>query len=92
MIRKAGERVYIRKDLKTGDGDGDWNFEGDMVNYLGRIATITEVEDFGCYSLDIDNGRFGWIDCMFDEGEEILPKHQQKYDKLLTGDTNGKKS
>ena len=71
MIHKVGERVYIRKDLKTGDGDGDWNLEGDMVNYLGRIATITEVEDFGCYSLDIDNGRFGWIDCMFDEGEEI---------------------
>ena len=67
MKFKVGDRVRIRKDLKSGR---DWgllccNYEMEVL--AGKEATIIEVFlCYGCYKLDIDNGDWYWNDEMLE--------------------------
>lgn len=69
---KVGSKVTIRKDLKrmtyyskNDSNKGDAAIE-EMFKYRNEIATITEKTQSG-FRLDIDNGRFNWIDTMFED-------------------------
>ena len=64
MKFKVGDKVRIKPDLKIDEGNGNWTATGAMLQFRGEAAVIREVESFGCYSLDIDDDEFGWVDEM----------------------------
>lgn len=66
MKHKLGDKVTVRKDLKTSTIYGNTCATDIMLEHLGKKATITDVLITG-YSLDIDDGIFCWADEMFEE-------------------------
>ena len=78
MKHKVGDKVKIKsrewyEKNKNIHGDiycGDTRFIADMHRYCCNIATITSVGII--YRLDIDNGKWGWTDEMFeDDGPQV---------------------
>jgi len=76
MLFKTGDRLIIG-ELEVGrvyyskNGHSDIVVD-EMLKYSNKMATITNVwEDIeeGSYSIDLDNGEWGWTDEMFLEGE-----------------------
>jgi hypothetical protein len=76
MNHKEGDRVRIQSrewlneqdKLSSGDirlKDGS-HFIETMLEYAGKIATITKITGNDEYDLDIDNGECWWTDYMFD--------------------------
>jgi hypothetical protein len=77
LKHKVGDTVRIRSwewiDAQEKDQDGDIHFRGgpiffsEMFWYAGKIAEITNVSESGDrYRLDVDNGKWWWINKMFD--------------------------
>ena len=59
-IFKVGDKIRIREDLKVGRIYEGVDFVRPMLEFLGKEATITEIDGDGDYLLDIDNGDFFW--------------------------------
>ena len=79
MNHKKGDRVRIRdsawidahkQDCVTGEHImcGKESMVDDMFQFAGRTATITMINPFGEYELDIDDGEWSWTDEMFADG------------------------
>ena len=74
MNLKVGDKVRVRKDLRLGsykssDGFSTNSIVSAMTIHKGKIATITEING-NCIRIDLDNGKWGWIDTMFEEIKE----------------------
>ena len=72
MKHKVGDKVRIRKDLEVDKMYGSDYVIPEMVEWLGKIATISIVGgDY--YNLDVDGGQWCWTDEMLEEviGNEI---------------------
>lgn len=54
-----GDVVIIRDDLTPGTY-GEVDFVLPMSEYLGKRATIEEIDEEGDFSLDVDGGKFYW--------------------------------
>lgn len=65
MAYHVGDVVVIRPDLRNDDILDDVCVVYDMEQYCGREAVITEVLDYGAYSIDLDDGEWDWSDSMF---------------------------
>lgn len=74
----VGDKVSIREGLQLGEFYGDCMYVIDMLQYEGKVATVTEVFDSetGCpnYSLDIDKGKWFWDSEMIEPVEEVEHK------------------
>ena len=59
MIPIVGQK-YIIKTYK--ENQGGWDPNGRMMKYMGRIVTVSEIEDMErewC-KIEEDNGRWSW--------------------------------
>lgn len=59
----VGDKVSIREGLQLGEFYGDCMYVRDMLQYEGKVATVTEVFDSETevnYKLDIDKGKWFW--------------------------------
>lgn len=78
MKYKAGDKVRVRLDLKSGikyymeDGVG-WNdFPEKKLQYAGHVVTISSYrsgpggKDSLQYRIEEDGGAYGWTDGMFE--------------------------
>ena len=63
---KVGDKVKIRKDLEEGKVYGGVDFIYPMYAFLGKEGTITDIDDDGDFSLDIDDEDFYWSIEMFE--------------------------
>lgn len=63
---KVGDKVKIRKDLEEDKVYGGVDFVYNMYAFLGKEATITDIDDDGHFSLDIDNDDYYWSAEMFE--------------------------
>ena len=74
----VGDKVSIREGLQLGEFYGDCMYVRGMLQYEGKVATVTEVFDSetGCpnYSLDIDKGKWFWDSEMIEPVEEVEHK------------------
>ena len=74
----VGDKVNIREGLQLGEFYGDCMYVRGMLQYEGKVATVTEVFDSetGCpnYSLDIDKGKWFWDSEMIEPVEEVEHK------------------
>ena len=70
----VGDKVSIREGLQLGELYGDCGYVRDMLQYEGKVATVTEVfdceTDYPSYSLDIDKGKWFWDSEMLISVEE----------------------
>lgn len=72
----VGDKVSIREGLQLGKFCGDCGYVRDMLQYEGKVATITNVfhdsETEVNYKLDIDKGKWFWDSDMLisAEGDE----------------------
>ncbi len=93
---EKGDKVKIKsykwyssmeKDIYSGSIKLKGNdFVSDMVKYLGREATITEIfqhRGHPNYILDIDTESWGWTDEMF---EEVLSSSEKYFEVYQFGD------
>ena len=71
---KVGSQVTIRNDLRCMTYYGKINSNAhdaaveEMLIYKNKVATITKVNQrSGSFRLDIDDGRFNWVDSMFED-------------------------
>ena len=77
----VGDKVRIREGLQLDEFYGDCMYVRDMVQYEGKVATVTEV--FSCktdcpsYSLDIDKGKWFWDSEMLISTEEDKPYNKE---------------
>ena len=71
-----GDKVRIRQDLLAGEMYGDCEYDEDMLQYQGKVATVTKVFDSKvirpCYYLDIDNGDWYWDVTMLENVKEMF--------------------
>lgn len=70
MKYKAGDKVVIRKDLIEDETYGCDSVVEDMLEFLGKIVTITgtECNGFGFeeYNIKEDRQYWGWTDEMIE--------------------------
>lgn len=70
----VGDKVRIREGLQLDKYYGDCGYVRGMVQYEGKVATVTEVFDYKTdspnYSLDIDKGKWFWDSEMLISTEE----------------------
>lgn len=70
MKYKAGDRVKVRKDLKTGKIYGVVDFVKEMEKFRGKNVTIKKAfEGYGGgdrYQIQEDNGKWTWSNNMFE--------------------------
>ena len=74
---KVGDKVIIRKHLRSKRYYGTNNCVRQMINLGGKEATITGVvlrKGFEApayeYYIDLDGGRWNWTEQMFEEGDK----------------------
>lgn len=71
LKRPVGSRVRIKQDLVPGHTYGGTGFEEDMVEYVGKEATITyheyEEDCSPAYLLDIDDSFWSWNEEMLED-------------------------
>lgn len=78
MTFKIGDKVKVREDLKYGMIVGSYERNSvvkDMLQYAGKTATITDIDDNACY-LDIDGEEWVWGDIVLDKLSDIRPVDQ----------------
>lgn len=63
---KVGDKIKIRKDLEEDKVYGGVDVVRPMYTFLGKEATITDIDDDGHFLLDIDNEYFYWSAEMFE--------------------------
>ena len=82
----VGDKVNIREGLQLGEFYGDCMYVIGMLQYEGKVATVTEVFDSetGCpnYSLDIDKGKWFWDSEMIEPVEEVEHKTCSEEDSV----------
>jgi hypothetical protein len=71
MKYKVGDKVKIREDLIIKEQYNDLTFVPDMVQYMGKVATITEIRFEDVYGIDLDGCNWCWTDEMFEDIEHI---------------------
>lgn len=69
MKYNVGDKVRIREDLITGEQYNDLTFVPDMVQYMGKVATITHIKFEDGYGIDLDGCNWNWSDEMFEDIE-----------------------
>lgn len=68
MKYKAGDKVRIRKDLKTNKVYGFYEVEEEMQLMAGEFVTIMDAyEEYDYYEIEEDYGEFAWSDEMFED-------------------------
>ena len=89
MKFKVGDKVRIRKDLKSIERYNGISFTVEMEEYRGKVAEITKII-FDNYELDIDDGEWFWSDNMLEHvpnlenGDIITRRDLEK--GIITGD------
>lgn len=68
MKFKVGDRVIISKDLDTLIDDWDFDIIDEMLEFAGREAQITSIEN-NSYFIDIDHGKYYWHEELLTEVE-----------------------
>ena len=71
MKYKVGDKVRIRRDLKTLEVYGDQLFVEQMEKYKGMSATISEVFSDTYYIKEDKGENWSWTDEMFEADEEL---------------------
>ena len=68
-----GDKVKVREDLIVNKSYGERNFVRGMKPYIGKIMTISCVNDYAYYFKE-DEGKWNWTDEMLEgvEGIKIL--------------------
>lgn len=74
MKYNVGDKVRIREDLITGEKYNDLTFVPDMVQYMGKVATITRIKFEDVYGIDLDGKTWSWSDEMFEDVKDT-PKN-----------------
>jgi hypothetical protein len=74
MKYKVGDKVRIREDLTIKEQYNDLTFVPDMVQYMGKVATITRIKFDDVYGIDLDDCKWSWSDEMFEDIEDT-PKN-----------------
>ena len=71
MKYKIGDKVRVRDDIEVykrykmdGSEKSAWIIPK-MLKFQGKILTITEIDRYGMYSVNEDNGCWSWADEMF---------------------------
>jgi hypothetical protein len=67
MKYKVGDKVRVRKDIKSGERFCLCSFTDEMQIYAGKIVTIKTEIGSGGYEIIEDNGACIWKEEMFDE-------------------------
>ncbi len=89
MKFEVGDKVRIRKDLKSRERYNGISFTVEMEEYRGKVAKITKII-FDNYKLDIDDGEWFWSDNMLEHipnlenGDIITRRDLEK--GIITGD------
>jgi hypothetical protein len=78
MKYKVGDKVRIRKDLIIKEQYNDLTFVPDMVQYMGKVATITEIRFEDVYGIDLDGCNWCWTDEMFEDVMKSENKDEKK--------------
>lgn len=71
MLYQIGDKVRIRQDLVADDYYYDENEDRrdvvneEMMEYTGMYAIILSYSSTGGYRVNIDDGRWNWMDDMF---------------------------
>ena len=79
MRFKVGDKVRVLNDLEVDKTYGIDYVIPEMVEWLGKIATISIVGS-NYYKLDIDGGEWCWTDEMLEEVIEMEDKKYIKFD------------
>lgn len=66
MKYKIGDKVRIREDLIVGEDYGRDTFVKGMKKYIGREASVVDIDDLSEYELDIDDFAWSWTDEMLE--------------------------
>lgn len=67
---KVGDKVRIREDLIIGERyNNGITFISDMAQYMGKVATITNIIFGDHYIIDLDDNNWCWADEMFEDIE-----------------------
>lgn len=70
---------------------GNYNFSKEMSEYCGMTAIITDIaspntfQKGGFYFLDIDEGRWSWEDCMFED--EVVTENKDVIEDIEVDNT-----
>jgi hypothetical protein len=78
MKYKVGDKVRIREDLVIKEQYNDLTFVPDMVQYMGKVATITEIRFEDVYGIDLDGCNWCWTDEMFEDVMKSENKDEKK--------------
>ncbi len=73
MKYKIGDKVRVKEDLKVGTVYGDYYFNKEMAKLKGKVV---EINDLGCNSYSIKEGRYSWTEEMFSglaEPKNLIP-------------------
>lgn len=65
MKYKVGDMVKVRNDLKPDKKYGAWCTVPEMMEHLGKVATITEVHEKD-YHLSVDDEMWYWTNEMLE--------------------------
>ncbi len=81
---KVGDKVRIREDLEIDECIGSAYVTSEMMEYLGRDATIEKITGLRLdqYQLNVDDHKWGWTDGML---EEVAPKKKSETSKTNDG-------
>jgi hypothetical protein len=68
MKYKVGDKVKIREDLIIGKRyNNGITFISNMAQYMGKVATITNIIFGDHYIIDLDDNDYCWTDEMFED-------------------------
>lgn len=70
MKYKVGDVVKVREDLKVGKDVGNLFVAPPMVEFTGKLVTISSVNDDEDYFIEEDNQTYYWIDDFFEDNDE----------------------
>ena len=79
MKYKVGDKVRVRKDLVDNSEYGEELFTGEMMQFVGKVVTISELLDDDEYFIRETNSDYVWTDEMFDglANDAIKPNYYQ---------------
>ena len=71
MKYKVGDIVKVRKDLKEGKDFGSCFVAPAMVDFAGKLVTISSVNTRDCdYHIEEDDGEYYWTSEFFEDEED----------------------
>ena len=79
---QEGDKVKVREDLVPGNY-GEIDFVQPMSQYLGKHATIEEIDSEGDFTLDVDGGKYFWSkEMVIPVGKEESIDYKDEYIRL----------